>query len=266
VTYVRLLYLLLLTCCTPTSPTIPARVITFGDSNVDLGFAGRDSVWVTASYISFMSYHLPPTAPNDPHQLAGKIEHLADVQAVNHGISGTTTGDGFRLTGVPNARGVVHGVTRFEAEVLGLAAPWESGDGVVRIQAFSPTANDFALVSMGTNDGPAGMTVESTAENLTWMVARWRQTGHPSDHLILTTLPPFDRNRPDLAAAVQLRNERIRRLAVIGGAGLIDIAAYLSTDGITWRDSLQQVGDGIHYSESVRDWLAAKVVDYIQAH
>ncbi|MDQ3223089.1 MAG: hypothetical protein M3Q75_06420 [Gemmatimonadota bacterium] len=43
---------------------------------------------------------------------------------------------------------------------------------------------------------------------------------------------------------------------------LIDLAGHTSGDnGRTWRSSSLHVGDSIHYSEPVRDWLAERVVE-----
>jgi hypothetical protein len=80
--------------------------------------------------------------PNTNDQLAGKIEirwkalRSNAVRAVNHGISGTTTGGGGfggpdrRSNGAPQARTLVSGITRFEGEVLGAAWPWSGGEPV----------------------------------------------------------------------------------------------------------------------------------------
>ena len=47
---------------------------------------------------------------------------------------------------------------------------------------------------------------------------------------------------------------------------LIDLASHTSDDnGLTWRSSDLHVGDGVHYSESVRDWLADRIVAEVSA-
>src|SRR5476649_2937086 len=64
------------------------RVVTFGDSNTDVGFRGRERGWRIYSYISNGSPRVPASGPNDPHQLAGKIEARGSyLRAINHGIS-----------------------------------------------------------------------------------------------------------------------------------------------------------------------------------
>ena len=87
-------------CVTTMVGTSPAvRVITFGDSNTDWGLDGTNPTVLATSYVS----HGPSSAamlPNTSDQLAGKIEirwkalRSNAVRAVNHGVSGTTTGGG----------------------------------------------------------------------------------------------------------------------------------------------------------------------------
>lgn len=106
------------------------RVITVGDANTDFGWVGSDAPYVARSYISQDNASVPIPDPADPHhptQLAGKIEemwaangHERPLRAVNHAIAGTTTKTGFHSSGALNLRQRAHGITRFEAEVLGL--------------------------------------------------------------------------------------------------------------------------------------------------
>lgn len=241
-----------------TEPTPAPRIVLFGDSNFDLGFVGQDSVWVSASYISPLAHH---QFANESHQLAGKLERATGLVVVNHAIGGTTSGVGFHpVNGAPNALATINGVTRFEAEVLGLGNPWDAG--VTRVKAFQPGPQDFAVIGIGTNDGPDGLSVDETIANLASMVFRWHCAGLPMNHVLLTTLPPFERNRPDLSRAVVERNTQIQQLAAATGAGLINLNDYLAV-GPRWRDASLQVGDGIHYSEPVRDWLARYIASYI---
>jgi len=240
-----------------------SRVVTFGDSNTDRGVVGGS--FAEASYISSDSTaRLAPTAPNGIHQLAGKIEALSTasdtLRAVNHAISGSNTGTGKNdVDGSANARGVWNGITRFEAEVLGLGAPtWDTGDGLPRVQAFTPTARDFVYVSMGTNDLFYGITPAQTVANLHWMVDRWAQAGLPPSHFILTTLPPAA--IAGYADEIPAVNDGIRQLAALRGLSLIDLATHVSADnGATWRSDTLHIGDGVHYREPVRQWLAEQV-------
>ena len=218
-------------------------------------------------------------APHGTDQLAAKIEAMwravrsNAIRAVNHGISGTTTGGGGfggpnrHSLGAPQARTVISGVTRFEGEVLGLKWPWSGGEPVTtkytngpirRVQAFAPGANDFVYVSMGTNDPASSISTEQSLASLRWIIERWRAAGRRADHFLLTTLAP---RTGSLGASFPALNTGIRALAVSQGVILIDLANYTSPDnGRTWRSSGLHVGDGIHYSESVRDWLAGQVV------
>jgi hypothetical protein len=217
--------------------------------------------------------------PNTSDQLAGKIElrwkavRSNAVRAVNHAIAGTTTGGGAyggpnrRWTGAPQARTLVSGITRFQGEVLGAQWPWSGGepvntkyvDGALRrAQAFVPGTNDFVYVSMGTNDPPSGISTQQTLTNLGWMIDTWKAAGRRADHFFLTTLAP--RTGVSGASFPKLNNG-IRALASTKGVVLIDLASFTSADnGLTWRSSNLHVGDGVHYSESVRDWLAGRIV------
>ncbi len=267
-------------CVTTMSGTAPAvRVVTFGDSNTDWGLDGTSPNVLATSYISG-SPHSAAMLPHTSDQLADKIEtrwravRSNAIRAVNHAISGTTTGGGGyggpnrRWTGAPQARTRAGGVTRFEGEVLGSKWPWSGGEPVNekypdgslrRIQSFVPGTNDFAYISMGTNDPSNGMSTSQTLANLSWMIDRWLAAGKRADHFLLTTLAP----RSDKwGGTIPQINEGIRALATSKGAVLIDLASYTSADGgRTWRSSSLHVGDGVHYGEAVRDWLAGRVVD-----
>ena len=272
----RFLALLLsatLTGCGSTEPVPPEpqshRIVTFGDSNTDRGVSG--TAFTEASYISNdWTARLGPAAPHGATQLAGKIEALSTrtdtLHAVNHAISGSNTGAGKNdVDGSANARGVWHGVTRFEAEVLGLGAPtWDTEDGLPRVQAFTPSPRDFAYVSMGTNDYLVGIQPTQTVANLGWMADRWIHAGLPASHFIVTTLPPAA--LPGYAQAIPAVNDGLRQMAQVKGLALVDLAAHVSTDnGASWRSAALHIGDGVHYTESVRDWLASEVARIVAA-
>jgi hypothetical protein len=256
-------------------PNSVVRIITFGDSNTDFGFAGTNPIPVVAAYVSSADNRLPSSAPNSPYQLAGKIEarwraqSTKTIVAVNHGISATSTGAGRTPRGAPNAQTQVDGISRFAGEVLGAAYPWSGGEptngfytsgAIMRVQSFSPGSNDFVYVSMGTNDPAANMTPANTAANLEWMIDQWVNSGHSPDHFILTTLAPAN----GISAIPQI-NTLIRDLATKRSVRLVDLAARTSNDnGLTWTSSSDTV-DGLHYSETVRDWLADQVVSYMLA-
>ena len=179
---------------------------------------------------------------------------------MNHGISGSTTGTGKNdADGSANARGVWNGVTRFEAEVLGVGSPsWDAGDGIARVQAFAPTANDFVYVSIGTNDLLYGITPLTTVANLRWMADRWIAAGLPASHFMLTTLPPA--TLEGYAGEIPAVNDGIRQLATQRGLTLIDLGARVSADGgSTWRSDTLHIGDGVHYREPVKAWLAEQI-------
>jgi lysophospholipase L1-like esterase len=266
-------------------PVYPAvRIVTFGDSNTDHGY-GLNATVEARSYVSNrLAGRLAPGAPHHPGQLAGLVEarwgalDKSAITAVNHGIGGTTSGGGAgggadrHPSGAPNARASVAGITRFEAEVLGQGYPWSGGetnlgeypDGpIIRTNAFTPGVADFAYVSIGTNDQSSGLTAEQTVANLTWMVDRWIAAGHGADHLLITTLAP--RAGVEGAAFPQI-NTAIRQLAAQRGVKLIDLAAFTSDDnGATWRSAELHVGDALHYSTQVREWLADQIVAYVNA-
>lgn len=270
--------------CATTAPPGVVRVVLFGDSNTDrcTGTAGAKS-----SYVS-VDPALGPNAPHQACQVAGKIEtewgalpRSEVIEAVNHGISSTATGGGGfgwqdrTNQGSPNARTVVNGTTRFEAEVLGVGFPWSGGEptnqyfpvgSVTRVNAFVPGPNDFVYVSMGTNDAETSrnMTAAQTETNLRWMIDQWTAAGKAADHFMLTTLPP--RSGASSATAIPERNALIRALAADLGVHLIDIAAMTSDDdGETWRNASLHIGDGIHYTDAVRGLIADEVVSWMSA-
>jgi PKD repeat protein len=263
----------------------PVRIVTFGDSNTDGGWDGTKPDMLVRSYVSRMPLRLSPSDPHDPRQLAGKIEAVWQatrtdpITVVNHGIGGTTTGGGGfggsnrHSSGSPNARTRVDGITRFEAEVLGLGAPdWDGGeptneaypDGPIpRTNAFVPGPRDFAYVSMGTNDPASSISAARTLQNLEWMADTWIGAGLPPAHFLLTTLPPRE---PQFVADFPVINEAIRTWSAEKGIHVIDLAAHTSDDdGLTWKAEDLHVGDQLHYSEAVRDWLAAQVVTHMRA-
>ena len=277
--------------CT-TTPLL-VRVVLFGDSNTDLCAdhqASSDPLRFT-SYVSVK----PALSPSDQHlscSVAFKVESAwnairpESVLVVNHGIGGTTTGglggagDAVRTPkSAPNARASVGGTTRFQAEVLGVQAPnWSGGETnttwfpngpVTRVNAYLPNANDFAYVSMGTNDdaGPTRtLTAQATADNLRWMIQGWLDAGHRADHFIVTTLAPRTDGTLNSPTAIPDRNDFIRALASELGVHLIDLAAHVSDDnGATWLDPSLHIGDGVHYSETVRGWVGDQVASWMSA-
>jgi PKD repeat protein len=269
----------------PPVPAVPVRIVTFGDSNTDNGWNGRDPAVVARAYVSKVPGRLAPTDPHDPSQLAGKIEaawaaaRINPITVVNHGIGGTTTGGGGfggpdrHGSGSPQARTQVGGITRFEAEVMGRGAPdWNGGepvnsfypDGAIRRSlAYVPGPTDFAYVSMGTNDPSSGLSSTQTLQNLEWMVDRWIAAGQPAAHFILTTLAPA---LPEHTAGFPALNAAIRTLAANKGVYLIDLAAYTSPDdGLTWKSEDLHIGDLLHYSEAVRAWIAGQVVAHMRS-
>ncbi|HYN82211.1 MAG TPA: GDSL-type esterase/lipase family protein, partial [Gemmatimonadaceae bacterium] len=259
--------------------TAQVQVVTFGDSNTDYGYSGRDFPIVAASYVSnFPSKKLGPNEPNSSFQLAGKIEsrwrasQSKTIVVVNHGVGGTTTGTGRTILFSPNAREVVNGVTRFEGEALGVAYPWSGGEApsvyypsgpIARVQAFTPRPSDFLYISMGTNDLGAGISTASTVVNLEWMVDLWIARGVPANHIIVTTLPP---RQPGQSASLPALNAAIRAKFQAKGVNVIDIAAMTSDDGgATWKSASLHVGDSVHYAEVVRNLIADAVVNILLA-
>ena len=252
------LLLLLTACSTPTDSGNQSRIVTFGDSNTDGGWKG--ATLVANSYLE-PENPAPASAPNNAYTLAGMLD-ARGIPAVNHGINGTRSGGGRIASGAPNALESIGGVTRFEAEVLGLGFPWDGGGPhpIPRLQAFQPGACDYVYVSIGTNDGRAANTVT----NLRWMMTRWVAAGHAPRHFIVTTLAPA-RVGTWVNRAIPKANNQIRQLAFKGDVMLIDLAQFTSTDdGGTWRSESLHVGDGVHYAEVVRTWIADRVSDYVR--
>jgi len=257
-TYRRCCLLVLLTTCTvPTESRNRPRIITFGDSNTDAGYVG--ATIVAHSYVD-------PEAParafeaNNPYTLAGMLD-ARGIPAVNHGISGTQSGRGRIASGAPNALEVVGGVTRFEAEVLGLGYPWDGGGPlpISRLEAFQPTACDYVYVSFGTNDGYPRRTIR----NLRAMILQWIASGRSPRHFIVTTLAPTTIGTWH-SKAIPTVNPRIRWLAAETRVMVVDLARFTSNDdGWNWRDSTLHV-DGVHYTEVVRTWIADRVSEYVR--
>ena len=158
--------------------------------------------------------------------------------------------------------------------MLAVGYPWSGGETknkyfpsgrVLRVNAYVPGGDDFAYVSMGTNDdaGPTRtMTAAQTEANLRWMVQQWIDAGRAPDHFILTTLAPRDdANSP---TSISDRNDRIRAIAAELGVHLVDLAGYTSDDnGATWKSASLNIGDGIHYTEAVRAWLGDQIVSWM---
>ena len=258
------------------SGTAQVQVVTFGDSNTDLGFAGTNPTVQAASYVSNSSAaRLDPGAPNSPFQLAGKIENgwrsvrSQTIAVVNHGIASTTTGTGRTFLGSPNAREMVNGVARFQGEALGFAYAWNGNEpvspvfpngGILRVQAFSPRTSDFVYISLGTNDTNSDVNLSTAVSlaNLEWMIDQWTSLGLPVSHVIITTLPPKTFGQ---SGGIPPLNNGIRALASSKGAKLVDITLMTSNDnGLTWKSPSLHIGDSLHYAESVRDTIAANVV------
>lgn len=273
-------------CATPAVVALVVRIVLFGDSNTDR----CEEVQPPNRLSSYVSV-TPRLGPDDPHlacSLAGKVEaawqdeRSETIRVVNHAIASSTTGGGGfggpnrTNRGAPNARLKVGGFTRFEGEVLAKGYPWSGGEPansafptgpVLRVNAYVPGANDFAYVSMGTNDdaGPTRtLTAAETAANLRWMIGQWTAAGRAADHFILTTLAP--RDDANSAISISGRNDLIRALAAELGVHLVDLAAHTSDDGgATWRTASLHIGDGIHYTEAVRAWLGDQVAAHLSA-
>jgi hypothetical protein len=223
---------------------VPAyRLALIGDSNLARGVEGTTTV--ATSYLHGDNLSIDPEAyPDHPKLLSGRIMALRNsVEAVNHGISSTRTGTG-TVNGRPNALHVVNGITRFEAEVLGLGYPWTAA-GVVRVNAFAPTAADFGYYALGINDIAVGTAPETIRDNIAVAIDRWIAAGLPPARLMVATLGPRLGNSH--RANIPRTNELIRALAADRGTSLIDIAALVSDDdGLTWKSSGLHTGDGLH--------------------
>src|SRR6185503_7622241 len=220
--------------------TVAVQVVTFGDSNTDLGFAGTDPTQRFSSYVSNANSNatrvrLGPNDPNSTLQLAGKIGALwhdtrpaKSMRVVNHAIAGTSTGAGRDAgSGAPNAQEPVNGVTRFQGEALGMAYPWSGGEPfspiypngpVRRVQAFQPRNSDFLYLSMGTNDVGSGVPNATILSNLETMVDQWIALGRPANHVMITTLPP---RPPGTSSEIPALNDQIRSRFGAKGARVI---------------------------------------------
>jgi hypothetical protein len=273
-------------CAIPTVVGLVVRIVLFGDSNTDRCEEIQPPNRIS-SYVSVA----PRLGPGDPHlacSVPGKVQlawqglRSETIRVVNHGIASTTTGGGGfggpnrTPKGSPNARLKVGTFTRFEGEVLGMGYPWSGGEptnssfpagAIKRVNAYTPGSNDFVYVSMGTNDdaGPTRtMTAAQTAANLRWMIERWIAAGRAADHFILTTLAP--RDDANSRTSISERNTLIRALGDELGVHIIDLAAYTSDDnGATWRSPSLNIGDGIHYTQAVRAWLADQVASWVSS-
>ena len=252
------------------------QIVTFGDSNTDIGFEGTSPVIRVSSYVSSSDpgVRLSASAPNSPLQLAGKIEAAwranrpqQSIHAVNHGVSGTSSTAGRTIVLAPNAQEIVNGVTRFQGEVLGLGYPWNGGEpvnqfypngSILRVNAFRPRSSDFGYISIGTNDVfIQGLPAATIKQNLEIMIDQWISAGFAPSHLFITTLPPLGSGG---SVSIQALNGMIRQFQNQKGVTVIDIAAFTSADGLHWTNSSLHVGDFLHYSEPVRAWIADQVV------
>lgn len=92
------------------------------------------------------------------------------------------------------------------------------------------------------------------------MIETWRAAGLRADHFMLTTLAP---QGPPYLRPTAVLNPEIRLLAAAEGVYLIDLAAYTSVDDSTWVNPAFNL-DGVHYSQEVRQWIAATIVAHIQ--
>jgi len=240
------------------STVVPAvRLAMIGDSNLERGKSGGATV--ATSYVSGNSQAIDPGAYLDhPKLTSGKIMGLRpDVEAVNHGIASTRTGTG-TVWAHPNSLHAISGITRFEAEVLGRGFPWTAA-GITRVNAFTPTAADFAYYSLGINDITAGTSPTAIRDNIAAAIDLWLGAGLPAAHLMVTTLGPHTNqaNR----ANIPITNGLIRTLIASRGVSLVDISALVSDDdGMTWKNPGLHTGDGLHYTEASLDLIAAEVV------
>jgi hypothetical protein len=239
------------------STTVPSiRLALIGDSNLARGKDGASTV--ATSYVEGGSLSIDPDGyPDHPKLLSGKIMALrSDLDAVNHGIAGTRTGTGTAWN-QPNALHSIDGITRFEAEVLGAGYPW-TAMSIPRVNAFAPTAVDFGYYSLGINDIAGGIAPETIRDNIGIAIDLWLAAGLPAAHLMVTTLGP--RVGHENEANIPVTNQLIRELVSTKGVSLVDIAALVSDDdGLMWKDPGLQTGDGLHYTETTLDLIAAEV-------
>jgi|GEM_PF-5999648 len=237
---------------------VPAvRLAMIGDSNLERGKSGATTV--ATSYVSGTSQAIDTGAYLDhPKLTSGKVMGLRpDVEAVNHGIASTGTGTG-TVWAHPHALHAISGITRFEAEVLGRGFPWTAA-GITRVNAFTPTAADFAYYSLGINDIAAGMSPTAIRDNIAVAIDLWLGAGLPAAHLMVTTLGPHSTHTN--RANIPITNALIRTLIASRGVSLVDIAALVSDDdGLSWKNPDLHIGSGLHYSEATLDLIAAEVV------
>lgn len=248
----------------PAVPPIPVvRIITFGDSHIDFGVRG-DSL-VDVSYISQDMLRLGIKLVHSRYALAGRLEELSNSSlkfvTVNHGIGGTSSDDSWRGDREPNALTVWKGITRFEAEVLGLGGPdWDAGTGKRRIHAFKPTKDDFVYVSMGTMDPPLYVDSAATHRNIRRMIAYWTGAGLPASHFMLATLTPNIYISKDFPGKLAALNNVFQQIALEDGITLIDVSARTRM-GESWIPGT--TAEGRHANESVINLVAQDVVNKI---
>jgi hypothetical protein len=239
------------------STVVPSfRLAMIGDSNLQNGKDGRSTV--ATSYLEGGTRSIDPDDyPDHPKLLSGKVMALrADVEAVNHGIGSTQTGTG-TVSGRPYALHSIEGVTRFEAEILGRGYPW-TATGIPRTNAFTPTSADFGYYSLGVNDIWARVSPETIRANINTAIDLWLDAGLTAANLMVTTIGPRVGNQ--YAYRIPAANALIRELVEAKGVSLIDIAALVSDDdGLTWKDPGMHTGDGVHYTETVNDLIAAEI-------
>ena len=249
----------------PAPPIPQVRIVTFGDSHVDFGIRGDEEVDV--SYISQDLPQLGVKSVHSPYSTAGKLQALSGptlkIEAVNHGIGGTSSDDSWRSDGEPNALAVYKGITRFEAEVLGKGGvDWDAGTGKRRVYSYKPTANDFVYVSLGTMDPPLYVDSAATHRNIRRMIAMWTGAGLPASHFMLATLTPNDHLKRDFPGKLTALNQVYQQIAVEDGITLIDVSARVR-NGEDWIPGT--TGDGLHANEGIQKLLARDIVDKIVA-
>jgi hypothetical protein len=247
------------------APAVPAvRIVTFGDSHVDFGIRGSDEVDV-----SYISQDLPQSGVklvHSPYSLAGKLAALSDkslkIEAVNHGIGGTSSDASWRKDGEPNALAEWKGITRFEAEALGRGGPeWDAGTGKPRLYTYQPTLDDFVYVSMGTMDPPLYLESAATHRNIRKMIALWKGAGLPATHFLLATLTPNENLKRDFPGKLVALNQLYKQIALEDGITLIDISAHVR-NGEDWLPGM--TADGLHVNEDTQRWLAQEVLSTIK--
>jgi lysophospholipase L1-like esterase len=237
--------------------------VTFGDSHVDFGIRGDNGVDV--SYISQDLLQLGVKSVHSPYSLAGKLRALSDknlkIEAINHGIGGTSSDATYRGDGEPNALAVWNGITRFEAEVLGKGGTaWDAGTGKHRDYAYQPTKDDFVYVSVGTMDPPLYIDSSATHANIRRMIGYWKNAGLPATHFILATITPNEHLKRDFPGKIPALNQVIMQVAAEEGVTLVDVAAKVS-NGEDWLPGTS--GDGLHPNEAIHNWLAQEILNKV---